>query len=220
MKDKKAFLDIKNLSKSYKNKDGSTEILKEISLEVSADQSVALVGSSGSGKTTLLRVIAGLESVDKGTVSIDQQIVVTDTFHKTLDNVGFVFQEGALFPHLTVAKNIAFGIPKHPDKAARIQEMLKLVELPGLEKRFPHQLSGGQRQRVALARALARSPKLLLLDEPFSGLDSDTRDRVRDDLFSIISGQAIASIFVTHDLRDAEKVASKIFKMEQGRISP
>lgn len=218
MIDKKPFLEISKLSKSYTNSEGSTEILKDISLQVRVEESVALVGSSGSGKTTLLRIIAGLESVGRGEVWIDQQLVVSTAFHKTSDAVGFVFQEGALFPHLTVAKNIAFGIPKHPDKAERVHEMLSLVQLPGLEKRFPHQLSGGQRQRVALARALARSPQLLLLDEPFSGLDGPTRDGIRDDLFSIILDQGIASVFVTHDLGDAEKVATQIISIKSGEI--
>lgn len=211
-------LDIQNLSQSYKNKEGKIQVLNQISWSIGENENIALVGASGSGKTTLLRAIAGLESIDAGEIKIDGQLLVCKNFQKTSSMVGFVFQHGALFPHLSVEKNIAFGIPKHPQKRERVQEMLALVQLQDCGKRFPHQLSGGQRQRVALVRALVRSPKVLLLDEPFSGLDEATRDRIRDDLFSILDTQKITSIFVTHDSSDAEKVGSKIYKINEGTL--
>ena len=203
---------------------GSYPALNDVSIEIENGTFAALLGPSGSGKTTLLRIIAGLETADSGHLRFDGE-EVTDRAPQDR-NIGFVFQNYALFRHMTVAKNIAFGLTvmkrrERPDKAAiaaRVEELLQLVQLPGLGGRYPAQLSGGQRQRVALARALARNPRFLLLDEPFGALDAKVRRELRGALREIHDRVGLTSIFVTHDYEEAFALADKVAILGQGRI--
>jgi sulfate transport system ATP-binding protein len=198
--------------------------LDDISLEIEDGEFVALLGPSGSGKTTLLRVIAGLEEPERGRVLFGQR----DVTHTAAASrgIGFVFQHYALFGHMTVAQNIAFGLnvmkrSSRPSKAEirnRVAELLELVQLPGLEARFPTELSGGQRQRVALARALARKPKILLLDEPFGALDAKVRRELRGALRAIHNDLGLTSIFVTHDHEEAFTLADRVAVLNRGKI--
>ena len=185
---------------------------------------VSLLGPSGSGKTTLLRILGGLEFADSGSVRF-ADLNWLDMPARTR-NAGFVFQQYALFKHMTVADNIAFGLrvrprnrrPSKSDIAARVKELLALVQLPGLEGRYPSQLSGGQRQRVALARALAIEPRMLLLDEPFGALDAKVRKELRADLRRIHDHAGVTTVFVTHDQEEAFAVADLVAVMKDGRI--
>lgn len=185
---------------------------------------VSLLGPSGSGKTTLLRILGGLEFADSGSVRF-ADLNWLDMPARTR-NAGFVFQQYALFKHMTVADNIAFGLkvrprnrrPSHADIQKRITELLALVQLPGLEDRYPSQLSGGQRQRVALARALAIEPRMLLLDEPFGALDAKVRKELRTDLRRIHDHAGVTTVFVTHDQEEAFAVADLVAVMRDGRI--
>jgi len=185
---------------------------------------VSLLGPSGSGKTTFLRILGGLEFADGGSVRF-ADLNWLDMPARTR-NAGFVFQQYALFKHMTVADNIAFGLrvrprqkrPSSADIQHRIKELLDLVQLPGLEARYPSQLSGGQRQRVALARALAIEPRMLLLDEPFGALDAKVRKELRADLRRIHDHAGVTTIFVTHDQEEAFAVADLVAVMKDGRI--
>jgi sulfate transport system ATP-binding protein len=198
--------------------------LHDVSLDIRSGELIALLGPSGSGKTTLLRLIAGLERPTEGAVFFGKE----DASQKTVQerNVGFVFQHYALFRHMTVADNIGFGLKvrpgaTRPDKAAigrRASELLDLVQLSGLEKRYPAQLSGGQRQRVALARALAIEPRVLLLDEPFGALDAQVRRELRRWLREIHDATGHTTVFVTHDQEEALELADRVVVMSQGRI--
>jgi sulfate transport system ATP-binding protein len=196
--------------------------LNGVSLEVQPGELLALLGPSGSGKTTLLRVLAGLEFPDAGQVLFDGRDV---TFAGAAERkVGFVFQQYALFRHMTVAKNIAFGLDvkkrgERPDRAAiarRVDDLLRLVELPGLGGRHPAQLSGGQRQRVALARALAVEPRVLLLDEPFGALDATVRKSLRRELRRIHDATGVTTVFVTHDQEEALELADRVAVLDRG----
>ena len=198
--------------------------LSEVSLDIEAGELIALLGPSGSGKTTLLRLIAGLERPTRGAIFFGDE----DASHRTVQerNVGFVFQHYALFRHMTVADNIGFGLKvrpgaTRPDKAEirrRAGELLDLVQLSGLENRYPAQLSGGQRQRVALARALAIEPKVLLLDEPFGALDAQVRRELRRWLREIHDATGHTTVFVTHDQEEALELADRVVVMSQGKI--
>jgi len=198
-------------------------VLRDINLAVEPGEFIALLGPSGSGKTTLLRIIAGLEFQDEGNVLVDGRDVSGLSVRDR--QVGFVFQHYALFRHMTVAQNIGFGLsvrkrnrpPKH-EIEARAQELLRLVQLDGLGKRYPSQLSGGQRQRVALARALAIEPKLLLLDEPFGALDAKVRKDLRRWLRDLHRQMGLTSIFVTHDQEEALELADRVVVMDHGVI--
>ena len=211
---------IRNLDKHF----GSFHALKNINLNVPTGKLVSLLGPSGCGKTTLLRIIAGLENADGGQILFDGQDV-TDK-HVRERKVGFVFQHYALFRHMNVFDNIAFGLTvlpraERPSKAqirAKVEELLQLVQLPHLAKSYPHQLSGGQRQRIALARALAVEPKLLLLDEPFGALDAKVRKELRAWLRDIHHNLGVTSILVTHDQEEALEVSDEIVVMNHGRI--
>lgn len=198
--------------------------LNGVNLEVADGAFVALLGPSGSGKTTLLRIIAGLAAADDGRICFHGK----DVTHRPVQKrgIGFVFQQYALFRHMTVAQNIAFGLTVmkgkvRPDKPAithRVAELLDLVRLPGLEKRYPAQLSGGQRQRVALARAIACDPLILLLDEPFGALDAKVRRELRVALREIHDRIKLTSIFVTHDREEAFALADMVAILNDGRI--
>jgi sulfate/thiosulfate transport system ATP-binding protein len=185
---------------------------------------VSLLGPSGSGKTTLLRILGGLEFADSGTVRFADLNWLD--MPARIRNAGFVFQQYALFKHMTVADNIAFGLkvrprnrrPSSADIQRRVTELLALVQLPGLEDRYPSQLSGGQRQRVALARALAIEPRMLLLDEPFGALDAKVRKELRADLRRIHDHAGVTTVFVTHDQEEAFAVADLVAVMKDGRI--
>jgi sulfate transport system ATP-binding protein len=203
---------------------GNFPALNGVSIDLPEGEFVALLGPSGSGKTTLLRIIAGLEHADAGMISFGGEDVTNRPVQER--GIGFVFQQYALFRHMTVAKNIAFGLdvlprkerPSKADIAARVTELLELVQLPGLEDRYPSQLSGGQRQRVALARALARNPTILLLDEPFGALDAKVRRELRGALRSIHDNLGITSIFVTHDREEAFALADRVAILNLGKI--
>lgn len=198
---------------------GEGNVLKGISISVEENELVAILGSSGAGKSTLLRLIAGFERPDQGQIDFDGTEVAGDQFVPAEKRkIGIVPQDGALFPHLNVYDNIGFGIAKDPDRASRIQQLLDLTELEGLEKRKPQELSGGQMQRVALARALAPRPKLVLLDEPFSALDAELRDRLRNDVRKIIRAEGVSAILVTHDQEEALSLADRVAVLREGRI--
>ncbi len=194
-----------------------------LDVQVQADNELlVLFGPSGSGKTVTLRCIAGLETPDTGTISIGGEPVF-DTHAKTniparRRPIAFVPQGYALFPHMTVEENIAFGMPRSPGRPGRIRELLTLLHLEGLERRYPRTLSGGQQQRVALARALARDVEVLLLDEPFSALDEALREGLRHELLRLRQELGLTTVFVTHDLREAHLLADHMAVIDAGRI--
>lgn len=199
---------------------GSFTALDDVSIHVNAGSLLALLGPSGSGKTTLLRVIAGLETADSGTVHYEDEDVTNRSARDR--NVGFVFQHYALFRHMSVFENVAFGLRvrgrPQSEVRERVDELLALVRLDGLERRYPSQLSGGQRQRVALARALAIRPKVLLLDEPFGALDAKVRQELRQWLRRLHDEIHMTSVFVTHDQEEAFEVADEVVVMSHGRV--
>ncbi len=198
--------------------------LNDVSLDIKSGELIALLGPSGSGKTTLLRLIAGLETPTAGRIFFGDE----DASSKTVQdrNVGFVFQAYALFRNMTVLENVSFGLKVRPRKTRpprkeirrRAMELLDLVQLSGLEKRYPQQLSGGQRQRVALARALAIEPRVLLLDEPFGALDAQVRKELRKWLREIHDKTGHTTVFVTHDQEEALELADRLVVMSQGAI--
>jgi iron(III) transport system ATP-binding protein len=195
-------------------------VLCGLDLEVQGGQLVSLLGPSGCGKTTLLRVVAGFERADAGTVEVGGRRVEGQGRHLPPERrrVGIVPQEGALFPHLTVHDNVAFGLPRAERRGPRVDEVLELVGLPGLARRMPHELSGGQQQRVALARALAPAPSLVLLDEPFSALDAGLRAQVRAEVRSSLRAAGASAVLVTHDQQEALSVADVVAVMRDGRV--
>lgn len=213
-------IEINGLTKKF----GTFTALKEVNLKVETGELLALLGPSGSGKTTLLRIIAGLEFADQGKVLFHGDDIADQ---KASDRkVGFVFQHYALFRHMTVFDNVAFGLnvrnkkdrPSKEDIKKKVLELLRLVRLDGMASRYPSQLSGGQRQRVALARALAIEPKMLLLDEPFGALDAKVRKELRQWLRDLHDKLHMTSVFVTHDQEEALEVADRIVVMNEGRI--
>ncbi|HET9027227.1 MAG TPA: ABC transporter ATP-binding protein [Trueperaceae bacterium] len=209
-------LRLTELTKRY----GAVTAVDHVTLELAASTTLALLGPSGCGKSTLLRLVAGLEAPDAGGVAIgDEDLTRTPTARR---GFGMVFQDYALFPHLDVGANAAFGLVEArvpaPLRAARVKELLALVGLAGLERRKVNELSGGQQQRVALARALAPEPRLLLLDEPLSNLDSRLRESLKLELRGILSGLPAGAIYVTHDQGEAFTVADNVALMRQGRI--
>jgi sulfate/thiosulfate transport system ATP-binding protein len=211
---------IQNVSKKF----GSFQALKDISLDIESGELIALLGPSGSGKTTLLRVLAGLEGLDEGAILFDGENI--SGVGPKERGIGFVFQHYALFRHMTVFDNVAYGLKVRPRKTRpskeeikqKVNELLTLVKLENLADRYPSQLSGGQRQRVALARALAVEPKVLLLDEPFGALDAKVRKELRRWLRKLHKEFHVTSIFVTHDQEEALDVASRVVVMNNGKI--
>lgn len=202
----------------FKSFEGTT-VIEDCRLEVGWGEMVSLLGPSGCGKTTLLRIIAGLERADRGTIHIaGTQVAGNGTWVRPEDrNVGMVFQDWALFPHLDVARNVGYGVPR-AKRAAEVAKTLELVNLPGMQSRMPETLSGGQQQRVALARALAPQPTALLLDEPFSNLDSALRREVRTEVRQLLQSTGMTAVFVTHDREEALVLGDRVAVMDAGRI--
>lgn len=194
-----------------------------VSLTLEPGEMGCLLGASGSGKTTVLRAIAGLEPVLKGVITIDDQVMTSSTVNIPPEkrHVGMMFQDYALFPHLDVSANIGFGLRQlsRSERRARVDELLDLVGLTEFIDRYPHELSGGQQQRVALARALAPNPDILLLDEPFSNLDVDTREHLASELRQILKQTKHTALMVTHHIEEAYAMADQIGLMSQGKLS-
>jgi iron(III) transport system ATP-binding protein len=201
---------------------GAKKAVDDVSLAVEPGQMVCLLGPSGCGKTTLLRIAAGLEPLQKGSVALDGCAVAEPGYAVPPEQrgVGLVFQDYALFPHLDVTGNVAFGLSKIPAaaRAARIAETLAQVGMESFARAWPHELSGGQQQRVALARALAPKPRVVLMDEPFSGLDARLRESIRDDTLHVLKKSGAATLMVTHDPEEAMFMADLIVVMRDGRI--
>jgi iron(III) transport system ATP-binding protein len=217
-------VEIDNLTFSFLKK--NPPVVNDFSFSVHEGEIVGILGSSGSGKSTLLRLIAGLEAPTGGRIRIANQLVVSDKFFVQPENrgVGMVFQDYALFPHMTVKDNIVFGLSRlaKKERQARLEEMLELVKMEDFEKRYPHELSGGQQQRVALARALAPKPNVLLMDEPFSNLDADLKESIREELCTILKKANMTSIMVSHDRKDVEAICDRsiIFGQDCRNIEP
>ena len=213
-------IEIRNVSKQF----GNFQALADVSLDIEPGELVALLGPSGCGKTTLLRIIAGLETPDQGSILFSGED--TTDVHVRERQVGFVFQHYALFRHMTVFENVAFGLrvkprrlrPSEAQIKEKVHSLLSLVQLDWLAERFPSQLSGGQRQRIALARALAVEPKVLLLDEPFGALDAKVRKELRRWLRRLHDDLHVTSIFVTHDQEEALEVADRVVLMNAGKV--
>jgi sulfate transport system ATP-binding protein len=213
-------IEIRNVHKQF----GNFHALRDVSLDIDSGELVALLGPSGCGKTTLLRIIAGLETADTGTIAFSGED--TTHVHVRERQVGFVFQHYALFRHMTVFENVAFGLRMKPRNQRptdsviqqKVHDLLNLVQLDWLADRYPSQLSGGQRQRIALARALAVEPKVLLLDEPFGALDAKVRKELRRWLRRLHDDLHVTSIFVTHDQEEALEVADRVVLMNNGRV--
>ena len=213
-------ISVQGLTKTY----GSQAVLDRVDLDIAPGELLALLGPSGSGKTTLLRLLAGLDMASGGSIRLDGEDAGRLSVQER--RVGFVFQSYALFRHMTVADNIAYGLtvrprrsrPSRAEIAARVSALLDMVQLPGLEKRYPWQLSGGQRQRVAFARALAIEPRVLLLDEPFGALDAKVRKDLRKWLREVHDRTGLTTVFVTHDQSEAMEVADRVAILNEGRI--
>ncbi len=210
-------LSLHTISKSF----GPTSVLKDVSLEIGSGEFFFILGPSGCGKSTLLRIIAGLERADTGSVLMDGRPI--DHVPPQDRGIGMVFQNYALWPHMTVAQNIGFGLEvkriSKNESRTRVQEALELVRLEGFEHRYPHELSGGQQQRVALARALAIRPSVVLLDEPLSNLDARLRDEIRQELSALHARLGLTMVYVTHDQEDALTLGSRIALLNRGGLA-
>lgn len=208
-------LEIKNIVKDF----GGRRVVDDVSLTVMPGQVTCLLGPSGCGKSTTLRIIAGVEAQDSGSIHVDDNLVCGDGLHLPPEarNIGLMFQDFALFPHLTVAQNVAFGLPKGR-VTSRVDELLEKVGMSAHSADFPHQLSGGEQQRVALARALAPKPRIMLMDEPFSGLDDRLRDDIRDETLAVLKDEGTAVLLVTHEPGEAMRMADEIALMRHGKI--
>jgi iron(III) transport system ATP-binding protein len=214
----KNILSLNNISKFF----GKTEILTDITLDIQKGKIVSLLGKSGSGKSTLLNIIAGFEQSKTGMLCLNNKIL-SDKFtfiEPQKRNIGFVFQNYALFPHITIFDNVTFGIDnlRKAEKVKIANDLLNLVHLNGYENRYPHELSGGQQQRIALIRALALNPELILLDEPFSGIDSMLKAEIQKELLEILKSTHKTAIIVTHDSSEAMALSDKIIYLEDGKI--
>ncbi|MFT0533606.1 ABC transporter ATP-binding protein [Castellaniella hirudinis] len=199
---------------------GQTEVLRGIHLSIPEGSVMALLGPSGCGKTTLLRLMAGFDPLDEGEIAFGDRIMASARAFVPPEqrNIGYVPQEGTLFPHLTVEGNIRFGLPRHAGRRQRVNEVLALTGLSGLGARYPHELSGGQQQRVALARALAPGPSLVLLDEPFNALDLDLRRSLCEEVVHVLRQTGTTTVLVTHDPGEAFAVSDQLAVMQAGGI--
>ncbi|MGD9295685.1 MAG: ABC transporter ATP-binding protein [Roseobacter sp.] len=211
-------LEIKDLRRAF----GGRNVVDGVSLRIQPGQVTCLLGPSGCGKSTTLRMIAGVEMQDSGEIYVDGKLICDTVFRIPPERreIGLMFQDFALFPHLSVADNVAFGLRSatRAEKRARVEELLDRVDLRRFIDGYPHQLSGGEQQRVALARALAPKPKIMLMDEPFSGLDNRLRDGIRDDTLTILKEADTAVLLVTHEPDEAMRMADEIALMRDGRI--
>lgn len=211
-----AFLEVQNLVKSF----GTNTVVKGVNFAFDKGEFISLLGPSGCGKTTILRMIAGFERPTSGAIRVDGEDITH--LKPNQRKLGMVFQAYALFPNMTVGENIAFGLKiagmPADQRRARVDEMLKLIGLPGFEKRYPYEMSGGQQQRVALARAIAPKPRLLLLDEPLSALDAKIRVSLREEIRAIQRDLGITTVFVTHDQEEAMSISDRIVVMNAGNI--
>jgi iron(III) transport system ATP-binding protein len=216
------FLELNGISLYYDTPDGGLPVVDKLFLSLGRGHIGCLLGASGCGKTTVLRAIAGFEPVRAGSIRLGDTILSSTEYQIEPEyrRVGMMFQDYALFPHLNVEKNIAFGLRRQnkTHRARRIDELLTLVGLMGCARRYPHELSGGQQQRVALARALAPEPDLLLLDEPFSNLDIDTRERLAFEVRDILKNTGHTALLVTHNQAEAFAIADRIGVMRVGKI--
>ena len=214
------FLDVKNINLSFDNKDLEIIILRNLNLKVKEGDFVAITGASGSGKTSLLRAICGLETPNKGQIILDNSII----FNKEVSiptekrNIGLVIQEKVLFPHMNTRQNIEFGISKSKNRSELSSDIMKKLKIQKLSEKYPHQLSGGESQRVALARSIVMRPKLLLLDEPFSGLDTELKTTIYPAIKTILEENNITCLMVTHDLEEVKALADKLLKLESGKL--
>jgi iron(III) transport system ATP-binding protein len=204
---------------------GQQPLLNKLSLSMGTRERIAVLGCSGIGKSSLLRVIAGLERPSQGQISIHGTLVCGTQFHQPPEKrkVGMVFQDWAVFPHLTVFENIAFGLPERgrsPQEIERVEHLLQAFELEAFSRRAPSTLSGGQLQRVACARAMAPRPKILLMDEAFSSLDVHLRQRIREQVLRALEQEGTPSLLVTHDPIEGTEFAHRVFKLEQGQLLP
>ncbi|CAN5708776.1 ABC transporter ATP-binding protein [soil metagenome] len=211
-----AAIEVTDIDKRF----GDNPVLRSVSLRVAAGSVVALLGPSGCGKTTLLRTIAGLEAPDAGEVAVGGRILTSARGSVPPEGrrIGMVFQDWALFPHLTVARNVGYGLERRQRGGERVEAALVMVGLGGMGDRLPGTLSGGQQQRVALARALAPEPAAILLDEPFSNLDTSLRVQVRGEVHRLLAGLGITTVFVTHDQEEAFVLGDEVAVMHDGRI--
>ena len=215
-------LELDHISLAYDTPEGIVPVVEDLSLKLKRGHIGCLLGASGCGKTTILRAIAGFEPLRNGTISLGGRCLCSsDTAMEPQERqVGMMFQDYALFPHLDVEGNVGFGLRRldKEQRAARIKEMLDLVSLTEARHRYPHELSGGQQQRVALARALAPEPELLLLDEPFSNLDVDTRERLAFEVRDILKETGHTALLVTHNQAEAFAIADRIGVMDKGKV--
>ncbi|MBV1864072.1 MAG: ABC transporter ATP-binding protein, partial [Rhodobacteraceae bacterium] len=211
-----ARLELRGISRVFEG----DRAVDDVSLSLNAGQLACLLGPSGCGKSTTLRIAAGVDRQSSGSVLIDGQVASDDHVHMLPEHrsIGLMFQDFALFPHLDVTQNVGFGLRTKEGRAERVRDLLERVNLQGYEKKYPHQLSGGEQQRVALARALAPRPRVLLMDEPFSGLDNRLRDDVRDATLELLQAEETAVLLVTHDPEEAMRMADMIALMRKGRI--
>lgn len=209
---------IKNLYHAYENKN---YVLKDINLSIDSGEIVSILGPSGCGKTTLLRVIAGLEDQSAGTIKINGKIVSNKKFMLPPEKrcTGLVVQDKALFPHLSVLNNVMFGIQKNKGKHTLAINYLELFKVEKLANKFPHEISGGEQQRVALARAMAPHPDILLLDEPFSALDQNLKNKLYQETKKIFKEKGLTVLIVSHDKNEAELLSDKLIYIKEGKIS-
>jgi len=215
-------LDVENITVGYQTRKQFQPVVSGLSFSLDKGEIGCLLGESGCGKSTILRCVAGFEPLQAGCIRLNGEVIssVDQTVAPELRRVGMMFQDYALFPHLTVAENIGFGLRRmpHSQKKERVREMLALIGLEKYADRYPHELSGGQQQRVALARALAPEPQLLLLDEPFSNLDVDTRERLAFELREILKATGHTALLVTHNHDEALALADKIGIIANGKM--
>ena len=207
-------LELKQLNKRF-----DEPVLKEVNLEIKQGEIVSILGKSGSGKSTLLNIIAGFVRADSGTLHINKRLMFDKKTHlePQMRKIGFVFQNYALFPHLNVKKNLLYGVKDKKNKTI-VQELLALVNLQGYEKKYPHELSGGEQQRISIARVLATEPDIILLDEPFSSIDTLLKTEIEKELLRLIKKTGKTAIFVTHDPKEAMAISDKIAFIQEGEV--